>query len=164
MGSRRVPTNTTRNTRAYRRSSLAELSALRLVTDPLQPTSFATGGTKSKTAQGKPRHATRSDFTQQQQPKRMTLSYGLPGTTYSCITWSWPKASSSILALALLCSVLPQTNASASLVQSTGTNLESDSDARSAERDLFEPLSHHPFFSTRPHALCAAPSSPLPPS
>ena len=152
----------------------------------MQPASFATGENKLKTAQaqgkprpeikasgaklkteqaqGKPRHATRSDFTQQQQPKSMTLSYGLPGITYSCITWSWPKASSSILALALLCSVLPQTNASASLVQSTGTNLESDSDARSAERDLFEPLSHHPFFSTRPHASCAVPSSPLPPS
>ena len=64
-------------------------------------------GAKLKTAQHKPRHkveaSTRSASTQQQQPSRTMLFLGLPGFAHTRITWSWPKASSSMLDLALLC-------------------------------------------------------------
>ena len=113
---------------------------------PLQLASFATGKTKLKTAQYKPRHeieaTTHSSSTQQQHLKRPRLYFGLPGFANPRTSWSSPKASSSMLALVLFCSVLPQTNALASLVQSTSASFESDSDARPAGRALSEPLAH----------------------
>ena len=113
---------------------------------PLQLASFATGKTKLKTAQYKPRHeieaTTHSSSTQQQHLKRPRLYFGLPGFANPRTSWSSPKASSSMLALVLFCSGLPQTNASASLVQATSASLESDSDARSAGRAVSAPLAH----------------------
>ena len=104
---------------------------------PLQPASFAAG--ELKTAQYKPRHeieaTTHSSSTQQQHLKRPRLYFGLPGFANPRTSWSSPKASSSMLALVLLCFVLPQTNALASLVQSTSASFESDSDARWAGRN-----------------------------
>ena len=183
--------NTTPQEPAPTAPELSLLSALRLVT--AQPASFATGetkltsaqhkphheieasGTKLKPAQGKPRHeieaTTHSASTQQQHLKRPTLYFGLPGFANSRTSqaWSSRKASSSMLALAvLLCSVLPQTNASASLVQSTSASFESDSEARS--RPLSEPLAHpqppyppYPPYSRTAsmHDFHATPTTPL---
>ena len=138
-------------------------------------------GTKLKTAQHKPRHESeattqqqhlkRPASTQQQHLKRPTLYFGLPGFANSRTSqaWSSRKASSSMLALAvLLCSVLPQTNASASLVQSTSASFDSDSEARS--RPLSEPLAHpqppyppYPPYSRTAsmHDFHATPTTPL---
>ena len=134
---------------------------------PLQPASFAAG--ELKTAQYKPRHeieaTTHSSSTQQQHLKRPRLYFGLPGFANPRTSWSSPKASSSMLALVLLCSVLPQTNALASLVQSTSASFESDSDARSAGRALSEPLAHPQPLTPLP-SLTAAPllcMTPMPP-
>ena len=127
---------------------------------PLQLASFATGKTKLKTAQYKPRHeieaTTHSSSTQQQYLKRPRLYFGLPGFANPRTSWSSPKASSSMLALVLFCSGLPQTNASAFLVQATSASLESDSDVRSAGRAVSTP-----WLTLYPHA---PPSPLLPPA